>query len=108
MVCSFCKGTCGEPNHNVRRCPQLEVGFEDVADAVLSHAEESVVIGIITAICPPAGAVVITGVLANKLYNIARESVQSVTSKTQAEQRYHIKQALLKSVEGENFRSAHS
>ena len=92
----------------MRTCPQLEHGFDDVADAVLSHAEEGFVIGIITAICPPAGALVISGVLAQKLYKVARESYQGVTSKTKAEQRFHIRQAMLDSVKAENFHSAHS
>ena len=108
MVCSFCKGASGAPNHNVRTCPDLEVGFDKVAGAILSHAEESVAIGAITAICPPCGGVVISAVLAKKLYNVAREAYKGVTSKTQAEQRYHMKQAMLESVRAENFQSAHS
>ena len=35
MVCSLCKGTCGSPNHNKRRCPMNNeplIGLADFAD----------------------------------------------------------------------------
>jgi hypothetical protein len=94
MVCSCCK----QAGHNVRTCPKLEVGAEKAAEAIASGAAEAIVVGIITAACPPAGMAVGGVLLARKVYNAGKHTYGATSAKTQAERRHHAKMMILDSV----------
>lgn len=96
MVCSICHGDETQPpNHNARRCPRLEVGAEQVADSLISGAGEATGVALLTAACPPAGAVVGGVLLAKKAWSMASHWLQANSAKTMAEKKYHMKKIVI-------------
>ena len=95
MVCSVCKGTVGKPNHNAATCPNLEIGAEQMATAIAQGAGETAAVSALTAICPPAGAVVGGMLFAKFLYKVAVDFDKGCTAKTHAERVHGMKRAVM-------------
>lgn len=98
MVCSACHGKEGPPGHNIRRCPKMEVGAEDMCQAVISGATQATAIGALTAICPPLGGVAAGAMALKGAYEKAKELNASMSSKTQTERKMHMKKLVISAV----------
>ena len=94
MVCSICNGTVGRPNHNAATCPNLELGVDQMAENVATGVSKAGAVAALSIICPPAGLVVGSCVLAKSVYDTAALAIRSSNCKTQAEKKYVAKQAV--------------
>ena len=91
MVCSVCK----KKGHNAATCPQLEVGADKFAEAVLSGAGQTAAIGVATAACPCLGAFVVGSLMWKKAYDAAQAADNILAAKTKAERRHAAKMAVI-------------
>ena len=91
MVCSVCK----KKGHNAATCPQLEVGAEKVAEAVLSGAGQTAAIAAATAVCPVLGAFLAGTAAWEKIYKVQQTALKMTNAKTKAERRHAAKMAVI-------------
>lgn len=90
---------CGKEDHDVRKCPQLKFGAEQVAEKIISGAGEKAVEATIIAVFPPAAV----GVAAYELFKIGADLYNVHKSKTKSEQKNAIKHGLMNAVVGKGF-----
>lgn len=95
MVCSICHGKQGKPGHNARTCPKLELGAGKMAGQLVAGAGVGAGVGALTAVCPPAGAVVGGALLLKSAWDAGALAIQGSKAKTQAEKTNIAKKAMI-------------
>ena len=95
MVCSICKGAASPAHGNAATCPRLKLGADQMAAQIASGAAIGSAVGALTAVCPPAGAAVAVGLMAQSAYGMAQNAIRASGATTQAEKKFAAKTAIV-------------